>query len=83
MPELHSAVQLSASPQEMMQPPLQLRSHVLAGLQLVRIHGQTHGAAGGSPLEARVDKYLRQALGFSLRFDGVPFFEGHIDLACL
>src|SRR6476620_1161464 len=44
------------------------RRAALAGLELVRIHGKAHGAAGLAPLETGLDEYFVEALGFGLLF---------------
>src|SRR5215208_4112043 len=45
------------------------RRAALAGLQLVRVHGQAHRAALAAPVEARGGEDLVQALGLGLRLD--------------
>src|SRR2546425_6839159 len=44
---------------------------VLAGLQLIAVHGDAHRAAGLAPVATGVFENLRQTFGFRLRFDGL------------
>ena len=45
------------------------RGTMLAGEQLVGIHGEAHGAPGLPPLETRRGEDLVETLGLGLRFD--------------
>src|SRR5262249_23771645 len=42
------------------------RGAALPGRELVRVHGETHGAAGLAPFEAGLDEDLVEALGLGL-----------------
>src|SRR5215467_4332652 len=53
------------------------RSAALARLELVRVHGKTHGTAGLAPLEARLDEYLVEAFGLRLLFDDARARHDH------
>src|SRR6185295_18858160 len=64
------------------------RGTTLAGLQLVRIHAQTHGAAGLAPFEAGGDENLVEAFLFGLDLHEAGARDDHalepvVDLAPL
>src|SRR5262245_48489554 len=45
------------------------RSTALAGLQLIGVHAEAHGAAGLTPFESGVQEDLVETLGLGLLFD--------------
>ena len=49
----------------------------LTGRKNVGIHSQAHGAAWLAPVESGFNEYLVEALGFSLRLDGLRAGNDH------